>query len=47
MNYRKGMSVREYYEENKYWLQKIAQSSDIVVKSMALAVIIVATEPEQ
>ena len=46
MNYSKGMSIKEYYEENKEWLQKISLSSDIVLKSMALAVIMEATEPE-
>ena len=40
-------SVREYYEKNKEWLQKIAQSSDIVVRSMALAVLELGSDPEQ
>ena len=39
--------VREYYEENKEWLQKVAQSSDIVVKSMALAILELGSDPEQ
>jgi hypothetical protein len=41
------MSIREYYEENKEWLQKIAMSSDIVVRSMALAILALGAEPEQ
>lgn len=41
------MSIKEYYEENKEWLQKIAMSSDIVLKSMALTVILTATESDQ
>jgi hypothetical protein len=47
LKYREDMSVKEYYQENKEWLQKIAMSSDFVLKSMALAVIIAATEQEQ
>ena len=47
MNYRKDMSTREYYEQNKEWIQKIALSSDIVLRSMALAVIEVATKHDQ
>lgn len=39
--------IREYCEENKEWLQKIAQSSDIVVRSMALAILEVGSDPEQ
>ena len=47
MEYKEGMTIRDYYEANKKWLQRIAQSSDIVLKSMALAIISVATEPDQ
>jgi len=43
----KRVSIREYYEENKEWLQKVAQSSDIVVRSMALAILAVGSDPEQ
>jgi len=43
----KKVSIREYYEENKEWLQKVAQSSDIVVRSMALAILAVGSDPEQ
>lgn len=41
------MSIREYYQENKEWLQKIAMSSDIVVRSMALAILDLGSDPEQ
>jgi hypothetical protein len=41
------MSIREYYEENKECLQKIAMSSDIVVRSMALAILALGADPEQ
>ncbi|MGD2249209.1 MAG: hypothetical protein PVF58_12455 [Candidatus Methanofastidiosia archaeon] len=47
MEEREKMSIREYYLENKEWLQKVAQSSDIVVRSMALAVLKVGADPEQ
>lgn len=47
MEYRKGMTIKEYYIANKDRLQQISQSSDIVVRSMALAVISLASEPEQ
>ena len=47
MENRDKKSVREYYEKNKEWLQKIAQSSDIVVRSMALAVLELGSDPEQ
>ena len=40
-------SIKEYYEKNKEWLQKIAQSSDIVVRSMALAILELGADPEQ
>ena len=43
----KKSRIKEYYEENKEWLQKIAQSSDIVVRSMALAILEVGSDPEQ
>lgn len=39
--------VREYYEKNKDWLQKIAQSSDIVVRSMALAILELGSDPDR
>jgi hypothetical protein len=47
MEEREKMSIREYYLENKEWLQKVAQSSDIVVRSMALAILDLGSEPEQ
>lgn len=31
--------IKEYYKENKEWLQKIAQSGDPIVRAMALAVL--------
>ena len=40
-------SIREYYEENKEWLQKVAMSSDIVVRSMALAILELGADPEE
>jgi len=43
----KKIDIREYYEENKEWLQKVAQSGDIVVRSMALAILEVGSDPEQ
>ena len=33
------MDVKEYYKENKEWLQKLAQSGDPVIRAMALAVL--------
>ena len=33
------VNVKEYYKENKEWLQKIAQSGDPIVRAMALAVL--------
>jgi hypothetical protein len=36
------MSVREYAQNNRSWLEKLAQSGNVVVRSMALAVLIVA-----
>ena len=47
MEDREKRSIREYYEKNKEWLQKIAQSGDIVVRSMALAVLELGSDPEQ
>ncbi|MBU7047419.1 MAG: hypothetical protein HXS54_13380 [Theionarchaea archaeon] len=47
MKSKKDVSIRDYYEENKEWLQKIALSSDIVVRSMALAVLELGSEPEE
>lgn len=47
MEEREKMSIREYYQENKEWLQKIAMSSDIVVRSMALAILDLGSDPEQ
>ena len=47
MKCRKGMNIKEYYEASREWLQKIAQSSDMVVGSMAPAIISVASESEQ
>jgi hypothetical protein len=45
------LNVREYYEKNKEWLHKIALSGDIVVRSMALAILSVGAdrkaEPEE
>ncbi len=32
-------SIKKYYEENKEWLQKLAQSGDPIVRAMALAVL--------
>ncbi|MBU7028582.1 MAG: hypothetical protein HXS48_16730 [Theionarchaea archaeon] len=43
----KKIDIREYYEENKEWLQKVAQSSDIVVRSMALTILKLGSDPEQ
>ena len=42
LKYEKGMSVREYAQKNRGWLEKLAQSGNVVVRSMALAVLIVA-----
>ncbi|MGD2072202.1 MAG: hypothetical protein PVG65_01785 [Candidatus Thorarchaeota archaeon] len=47
MEEREVKSIREYYQENKEWLQKVAMSSDIVVRSMALAILDLGSEPEQ
>jgi hypothetical protein len=47
MNDREKMSIQKYYEENKEWLQKVAMSSDIVVRSMALAILELGADPEQ
>ena len=47
MEEREKMSIREYYQENKEWLQKVAMSSDIVVRNMALAILDLGSEPEQ
>ena len=47
MNRGKGVSIREYYQENKEWLQKIAQSGDPIVRAMALAVLEVGGEPDE
>jgi hypothetical protein len=43
----KKVSLKKYYEENKEWLQMVAQGSDIVVKSMALAILQMGSDPEQ
>lgn len=32
-------SIKEYYEKNKEWLQKVAQSSDIVVVHTIVSVL--------
>jgi hypothetical protein len=47
VEYKKGTSIKEFYEENKEWLQKIAMSGDIVVRSMALAIMELGADPEQ
>jgi hypothetical protein len=47
VNDRERMSIQKYYEENKEWLQKVAMSSDIVVRSMALAILELGADPEQ
>jgi len=33
------LDIKEYYKENKEWLQKLAQSGDPVIRAMALAVL--------
>lgn len=37
-SYRKSR-VEKYYQENKEWIQKIAQSGDPIVRAMALAIL--------
>lgn len=33
------MDIKEYYERNKDWLQKLAQSGDTIVRAMALVIL--------
>ncbi|MBU7032041.1 MAG: hypothetical protein HXS53_05890 [Theionarchaea archaeon] len=46
MNDKEKNSIQKYYEENKEWLQKVAMSSYIVVRSMALAILELGADPE-
>ena len=41
------VTLKKYYEENREWLQMVAQGSDIVLKSMALAILKLGSDPEQ
>ena len=38
--------IKEYYQKNKDWLQKIALSGDPIVRAMALAVLEAGAEPD-
>ena len=44
MDDREKLDIREYYEKNKEWLQQVALSGDIVVRSMALAILSVGAD---
>jgi hypothetical protein len=44
MDNREKLDIREYYEKNKEWLQQVALSGDIVVRSMALAILSVGAD---
>jgi hypothetical protein len=47
MDDREKLDIREYYQKNKEWLHKIALSGDIVVRSMALVILELGSEPEE
>ena len=42
----KNRLVKEYYEKNRDWLQKLAISGDPIVRAMAMAVLEAGAEPD-
>ncbi len=44
MEFRKGMTIKEYVEENREWLEKLAMSGELIPRAMALTLLKVAGE---